>query len=156
MKKIDRKRFFIFALLLLALSPAAHAEQKKTSPSAKTQATAAPMAAQTRDPGYAILALENGNQDEVRASEGESLATLPNIVANDGDYLTVMGAHTVVTVYADPNFRGHSLTLRCGHYEFLERPRNDIESIRVSVAKAPVKNCQGSESSRVQYKTWGR
>jgi hypothetical protein len=109
-----------------------------------------------RVPGYAILELENGNRDTVRIAEGESRATLPNIMANDVDFVTVVGANTVVILYEQPNFRGHSLTLRCGNYELLEKPRNDIESVQVRYVKTPVAACEGSKEQPVQYKTWSR
>jgi hypothetical protein len=109
-----------------------------------------------RKPGYAVLELEGGGRDKLRVTEAEARATLPNIMANDVDLITVVGANTVMTVYQDPNFRGHSLTLRCGNYELVERPRNDIESVRVSYVKTPVSECQGEEGRPVQYKSWDR
>jgi hypothetical protein len=109
-----------------------------------------------QSPGHAILQLENGQQDVLRIEHGEARASLPNIMANDVDYVTVVGTQTIVTLYADPNFKGRRLTLRCGHYELLQQPRNDIESVQVSIAKTPVKTCQGSEQQLVQLKTWER
>jgi hypothetical protein len=70
--------------------------------------------------------------------------------------ITVVGANTMVTLYEQPNFRGHSLTLRCGSYELLQQPRNDIESVQVRYVKTPVTECQGSEGAPVQYKSWDR
>jgi hypothetical protein len=107
-------------------------------------------------PGYAAISLENGAKNVLRVVAGESRAALPNIMANDVDFITVVGAQTVATVYEQPNFRGHSLTLRCGNYELLQQPRNDIESIKVRYVKEPVSECQGSDMELVQMKTWDR
>jgi hypothetical protein len=116
----------------------------------------APQVVPIRIAGYAMLALENGAKNKLIVREGETRTTLPNIMANDIDFITVVGANTVVTVYEQPNLRGHSLTLRCGNYELLQQPRNDIESVKVSYAKTPVSECQGSDLELVQIKTWDR
>jgi hypothetical protein len=116
----------------------------------------APIVPRDGIPGYAVLTLENGAKDTVSVAAGEGLAALPNIMANDVDFITVVGRQTVVTVYEQPNFRGHSLTLRCGTYELLQQPRNDIESVRVRYVRDVASTCQGSESKPVQYKSWDR
>jgi hypothetical protein len=105
--------------------------------------------------GHVVLSMENGNGDTLRVNAVGQRATLPNILANDIDYITVVGSQTQVTVYEQPNFRGHSLTLRCGSYELLQQPRNDIESIRVTYV-ADDRRCQGSPEQPVQYRTWTR
>ena len=140
----------ICAVAMMATSGVMAKPQK-----AKDAAQAAP-APVVRIPGYAVIELENGARDKLRVAEGESRATLPNIMAGDVDFITVVGAQTVVTVYDDANFRGHSLTLRCGNYELLQQPRNAIESIKVSFVKSPVSECQGSKGQPVQYKDWDR
>jgi hypothetical protein len=139
------------AASVLPLGTAA-AKTKKKAPMVQ-QSEPAP---KPRIPGYAIISLENGNRDKLRIAEGEGRATIPNIMANDVDFITVVGANTMVTVYEQPNFRGHSLTLRCGNYELLQQPRNDIESVQVRYVKTAVSECQGSEGSPVQYKSWDR
>ncbi len=106
--------------------------------------------------GYVVIELENGARDKLRVTEGQARATLPNIMANDVDFITVIGAYIIVTVYQHPNFRGHGLTLRCGNYELVEQPRNDIESIQVRYIKTPVSECQDSEGQLVEYRTWDR
>jgi hypothetical protein len=148
--------FTALALGLIALSltfPATLAAKSKKKVVAAQQAQPAP---KPRIPGYAVISLENGNRDKLRVAEGESRATIPNIMANDVDFVTVVGANTMVTLYEQPNFRGHSLTLRCGNYELLQQPRNDIESVQVRYVTTPVSECQGSDGDPVQYKTWDR
>ena len=140
----------ICAVALMA-TPGVMAKPKKAKAAAQT--APAPV---VRIPGYAVIELENGARDKLRVAEGESRATLPNIMAGDVDFITVVGAQTIVTVYDDANFRGHSLTLRCGNYELLQQPRNAIESIKVSFVKTPVSECQGSKGQPVQYKDWDR
>jgi hypothetical protein len=155
MTKIFSKSVLLLCVATLALPIGAAAESKKKVTITVRNADPAP-APPPRMPGYAVIELENGRRDKLRVAEGESRATLPNIMANDVDFITVVGANTVVTVYEAPNFRGHSLTLRCGNYELLERPRNDIESIKVSYTRQPVSECQGEEGQPVQYKSWDR
>jgi hypothetical protein len=152
MTSTSSKLLAIISIAGIALSTGAAAKPKKAKAAAPQSAPAPPV----RVPGYAILELENSNRDKVRVAEGESRATLPNIMANDVDFVTVIGANTVVTLYEQPNFRGHSLTLTCGSYELIERPRNDIESVQVRYIKTPVAECEGSEGQPVQYKTWSR
>ncbi len=147
--------------LLLAISVAAtvlpaHVGAKPNKAKIIIQTTEPAPAPPPRLPGYAMISLENGKKDKLRVTDGEARATIPNIMANDVDFITVVGAYTIVTVYQDANFRGHSLTLRCGNYELLEQPRNDIESIRVTTAKKPVSECQGSDMELVQYKSWDK
>jgi hypothetical protein len=137
--------------LILPLGTATAKSKKKAQMVQQSEPAAKP-----RLPGYAVISLENGNRDKLRVSEGESRATIPNNMANDVDFITVVGAHTVITVYEQPNFRGHSLTLRCGSYELLQQPRNDIESLKVRYAKTTVSKCRGEEGQPVQYKTWDR
>jgi hypothetical protein len=147
------KYTLILCAVLLALPlGTATAKTKKKAPMVQ-QPEPAP---KPRIPGYAVISLENGNRDTLRVNEGESRPTILNIMANDVDFITVVGANTVITVYEQPNFRGHSLTLRCGNYELLQQPRNDIESIQVRYVKTPVSECQGSDGNPVQYKTWDR
>jgi hypothetical protein len=152
MQTSSSKMAFACAIAALALSASADANAKKRVVAAAAAMSAAP----PRPPGYALIELENGKKDRLRVAEGEARATISNIMANDVDFITVIGGHTIVTVYQDANFRGHSLTLRCGNYELLQEPRNDIESIRVTASKKPVSECQGSEREIVQIKTWDK
>ncbi len=138
------------AVAIVATTPIA-AKPKKAKPALQS----APAVTTPRIPGYAVLSLENGNKDRVRVAEGQSMATLPNIITGDVDLITVVGPNTVLTVYDDANFRGHSLTLHCGYYELLQEPRNAIQSAKASFVKEPV-DCQGSGTTPVQYKTWSR
>jgi hypothetical protein len=155
MKNQMFKAILALGIIALAIPNSAVAKAKKkakiTMQNAKPTPTPSP-----RVPGYAIIELENGGRDKLHVAEGESRAILPNIMANDVDFITVIGANTIVTVYEAPNFRGHSLTLSCGNYELLQQPRNDIESIQVRNAKTPVSECQGKEGQPVQYKSWDR
>ena len=150
MQTLFSKMALACAVTALALSASAGAKKKKLI---ITIAEAKPSVS-PRLPGYALIELENGKKDKLRVAEGEARATIPNIMANDIDFITVVGPFTIVTVYQDANFRGHSLTLRCGSFELLQQPRNDIESIRVTTAKTPVSECQGSDQELIQIKTW--
>jgi hypothetical protein len=145
----------IISVAAIMLPHSASANPKKRRPPVD-KASQLPPAKLVRVPGYAILELDSGKRDRIRVTEGEARASLPNILANDVDLITVIGANTVVTVFEQPNFRGHSLTLTCGNYELIERPRNDIESVRVSYRKQPVSECQGSDRELVQIKSWDR
>jgi hypothetical protein len=106
-------------------------------------------------PGFAVVSMENGNGDTFRVEAQTRAATIPNIMANDVDFVEVVGSQTEVTLYEQPNFRGHSLTLRCGNYELLQQPRNDIESIAVRYVRDD-RRCQGTPERPIQYRTWTR
>jgi hypothetical protein len=105
--------------------------------------------------GYAVFSMEYGSGDTLRVNAVGQRGTLPNIMANDIDYIEVVGNQTQVIAYDKPNFRGHSLTLRCGSYELLQQPRNAIESIRVTYVR-DARPCQGSAEQPIQYRTWTR
>lgn len=105
--------------------------------------------------GYAVLSKENGNGETQRVNAGENVATLDALLVNDADYIKVVGSQTQVTVFEKPNFMGHSLTLRCGNYELLQQPRNDIESIRVTYVRDDAV-CKGTKDQPVKFTTWAR
>jgi hypothetical protein len=105
--------------------------------------------------GFAVVRMENGSGDTFRVEAETRAATIPNIMANDVDFVEVVGSQTEVTLYEQPNFRGHSLTLRCGNYELLQQPRNDIESIAVRYVRDD-RRCQGTPERPIQYRTWTR
>lgn len=153
MKRYFKKTLLVAFVLTLAVPAALSAKSTK----AKKQN---PPVEQTWPldgiPGFAVLRLENGGQDTLRVEARTSQASLPNIMANDVDFIDVVGSQTEVTLYEQPNFRGHSLTLRCGNYELLQQPRNDIESVRVRYVAAVARACQGTPERPVQYRTWTR
>jgi hypothetical protein len=149
--ELNRHAVIVICAVAALATPGILAKPKKVEPVGEADA-----ASTIRKPGYVVIELENGGRDKLRIAEGEARAVLPSIMSNDVDFITVVGANTVATVYDAPNFRGHSLTLRCGNYELLQQPRNDIESIRVSYVKTPVNECQGQPGQPVQYKTWDR
>jgi hypothetical protein len=105
--------------------------------------------------GYVVLSKENGNGEVQRIKAGENIAMLDALLANDVDYIKVVGSQTQVTVFEKPNFTGHSLTLRCGNYELLQQPRNDIESIRVSYVRDDAA-CRGTKDQPLQFTSWSR
>jgi hypothetical protein len=154
MKFAPSPALILISSAVIALSMTVHAKPKKVPAKA---ATPAPSPQQpVRMPGYAIIEKELGNRDTLRIAEGESRATIPAVLANEVDIVTVVGANTVVTLYEKPNFQGHSLTLTCGNYELLQQPRNDIESVKVTYLKKPVSACQGSDEQKTQLTTWTR
>jgi hypothetical protein len=105
--------------------------------------------------GFAVITKELGERESLRVEAGERQATLPNELINETDLVQVVGSQTEVTLYEQPNFRGHSLTLRCGNYELLQQPRNDIESFAVRYVR-DARRCQGTPERPVQYRTWTR
>lgn len=148
------KTILAFAIVALVLPVAGLSKQakKKTTPPPAPVVELWP-----RDgiPGFAVVRMENGSGDTFRVEAETRAATIPNIMANDVDFVEVVGSQTEVTLYEQPNFRGHSLTLRCGNYELLQQPRNDIESIAVRYVRDD-RRCQGTAERPIQYRTWTR
>jgi hypothetical protein len=147
--------FSLLAISLLAITPANPIIAKPGK--AKKAAPVQVREVWPRDgiQGYAILSKENGDGETARINAGEGLASLPALLANDVDYIKIIGSQTQVTVFEKPNFTGKSLTLRCGNFELLQQPRNDIESVRVTYVRDDAA-CTGTADRPVQHTTWGR
>jgi hypothetical protein len=117
--------------------------------------------------GATFLTTDGSFPSYLSLGSPESRSRLGGNFDEDIEAIDVYGQFTEVIGYENPNFTGRTVTLRCGHYELIGDPENEISSIRVQVAVRPTANCMGGTASsgvlivsdgesRVEVHNWDR
>jgi hypothetical protein len=96
------------------------------------------------------------NGDEFNLSGATERAVLAGMFDEDIEVITVFGQYAQFIGYEDPNFRGRTVTLRCGRYELIGDPENEISSIKIIKAERPVRDCPSPYEGVVEIHNWDR
>ncbi len=96
------------------------------------------------------------NGDEFNLSGATERAVLAGNFDEDIEVIRVDGQYAQFIGYEDSNFRGRTVTLRCGRYELIGDPENEISSIKIIKAERPVRDCPSPYEGVVEIHNWDR
>ncbi len=97
---------------------------------------------------------DGGDFDSFTISEYTQRARLSSDFDEDIEIISIYGQYATVIGYENPNFTGRTVTLRCGFYELIGDPENEISSIRVIRAVRPEASCPSHSEGYVEIHNW--
>jgi hypothetical protein len=126
------------------LTPQTAFVRKRPKPAAPPPAPANESPPQIDQGGEALfLTTDGAHPDRMTLQQGQWRSKLSDTFDEDIEVIYITGQYTEVIGYEGQNFTGRRVTLRCGLYELIGDPENEIRSIKVIKAVRPSAECLG-------------